>query len=221
MKKFALIVAGGKGARMQATIPKQFLKIAGKPVLLWTIQRFLDFDPEINVVLVLPADQFEHWTHICEEYQFQYPVELVEGGSTRFQSVKNGLQKIGEPGIVFIHDGVRPLVSLATLTNCYQTALEQGNALPVVPIMESVRKIGSDESRHVDRSKFRLVQTPQTFQTAMIKRAYEQPEKAFFTDDASVCEADGQKINLVGGNVENLKLTNPIDLKIAEALLKM
>lgn len=219
MKKFALIVAGGKGARMGATVPKQFLEIAGKPVLLWTILRFLEFDPELKIILVLPEDQFEQWSVICRDYDFDYPVELAKGGATRFQSVKNGLEKVDGPGIVFIHDGVRPLVSLATLNNCFQTTLEKGNALPVVPVVESIREVESYESKHVDRNRFRLVQTPQTFQSEMIKEAYEQPENDLFTDDASVCEAAGVKINLVDGNVENIKLTNPIDLKIAEALL--
>lgn len=219
MKKFALIVAGGKGARMGAAVPKQFLEIAGKPLLLWTIQRFLEFDSELKIILVLPEDQFEQWSEISRDHDFHHPVELAKGGSTRFQSVKNGLEKIQESGIVFIHDGVRPLVSLATLNNCYQTAVEKGNALPVVPVVESIREVEFNESKHVDRSRFRLVQTPQTFQSEMIKKAYLQPENDLFTDDASVCESAGFKINLVDGNVENIKLTNPIDLKIAEALL--
>ncbi|HKJ43446.1 MAG TPA: 2-C-methyl-D-erythritol 4-phosphate cytidylyltransferase [Sunxiuqinia sp.] len=219
MKKFALIVAGGKGTRMGATVPKQFLKLAGKPILLWTIQRFIDFDPTIEIILVLPEDQFEQWGQICADHRFQHPVELAKGGTTRFQSVKNGLQKVGDSGIVFIHDGVRPLVSLATLTNCFQTALEKGNALPVAPVVESIRRLDGAASQHVDRSQYRLVQTPQTFQCEIVKKAYEQPEQDLFTDDASVCESSGYKINLVDGNVENIKLTNPIDLKIAEVLL--
>lgn len=219
MRKFALIVAGGKGTRMGASVPKQFLELAGKPVLLWTIQRFIEFDPAIEIILVLPEDQFEQWEQICADHQFQYPVELAKGGATRFQSVKSGLQKVGDSGIVFIHDGVRPLVSLATLTNCYKTALEKGNALPVTPVIESIRRVNGDESQHVDRGQYRLVQTPQTFQCEIVRNAYRQPEQKLFTDDASVCESAGYKINLVDGNIENIKLTNPTDLVIAKAFL--
>ncbi len=220
MKKFALIVAGGVGSRMGAGVPKQFIELAGKPILVWTIQRFLDFDPEMELVLVLPPSQFERWQQISEQFQLAGNIRLVGGGETRFQSVKNGLDAISDSGIVFIHDGVRPLVSSETLQHCFQTALEKGNALPVSPVVESLRKLSGQESRHVDRSRFRLVQTPQTFQTELIKKAYQQPENDFFTDDASVCEAAGIHIHLVDGNPENIKITNPMDLRVAEALLK-
>ncbi|WP_299581913.1 2-C-methyl-D-erythritol 4-phosphate cytidylyltransferase [uncultured Sunxiuqinia sp.] len=219
MKKFALIVAGGVGARMGAEVPKQFILLAGKPILFWTIQRFLDFDPGIELTLVLPENQFERWHALCREYAFTPDVQLVKGGQTRFQSVKNGLDAINEEGIVFIHDGVRPLVSHQTLSNCFQLAVEKGNALPVAPVVESLRQVTEDSSRHVDRSQFRLVQTPQTFQTSIIQLAYQQPEQAFFTDDASVCEAAGISIHLVDGNPENIKITTPVDLLLAETLL--
>lgn len=220
MKKFALIVAGGVGSRMGAEVPKQFIELAGKPILLWTIQRFLDFDHEMELVLVLPSSQFERWQQISERFQVTGKIRLVSGGKTRFQSVKNGLDVISDDGIVFIHDGVRPLVSFETLQRCFQTAHKKGNALPVAPLVESLRQIKGQESQHVDRSQFRLVQTPQTFQTALIKKAYQQPESDFFTDDASVCEATGIPIHLVDGNPENIKITNPMDLRVAEALLK-
>ena len=220
MKKFALIVAGGVGSRMGAEVPKQFIELAGRPILLWTIQRFLDFDPEIELVLVLPSSQFDRWQQVRQQFQLTGKISLVGGGDTRFQSVRNGLDAIAGDGIVFIHDGVRPLVSSETLQRCFQTALEKGNALPVSPVVESLRQLTGHESQHVDRNQFRLVQTPQTFQTELIKKAYRQPESDFFTDDASVCEADGVHIHLVDGNPENIKITNPIDLRVAEALLK-
>ncbi|MGQ7869032.1 2-C-methyl-D-erythritol 4-phosphate cytidylyltransferase [Sunxiuqinia sp. sy24] len=220
MKKFALIVAGGVGSRMGAEVPKQFILLAGKPILLWTIQRFQDFDPEIALTLVLPENQFERWHDVCLQHQFTPNIQLVKGGQSRFQSVKNGLDAINEEGIVFIHDGVRPLVSRETLFSCFQVALEEGNALPVAPVVESLRQVDTDSSRHVDRSQFRLVQTPQTFQTSTIKKAYQQPEHDFFTDDASVCEAAGISIHLVDGNPENIKITTPVDLLMAEVLLE-
>lgn len=220
MKKFALIVAGGVGSRMGTEVPKQFIELAGKPILLWTIQRFQDFDPAIELVLVLPSLQFDRWQQVREQFQLTSEIRLVGGGETRFQSVKNGLDVISGDGVVFIHDGVRPLVSSETLQRCFQTALEKGNALPVSPLVESLRQLTGEESQHVDRSKFRLVQTPQTFQTELIKKAYQQPENDFFTDDASVCEAAGIRIHLVDGNLENIKITNPMDLRVAEALLK-
>ncbi len=220
MKKIALIVAGGRGLRMGAELPKQFIALAGKPVLMWTIECFTKFDPEVELVLVLPADQFEEWKQLCSEYNFNLPVRLVEGGDTRFQSVKNGLESINGEGIVFIHDGVRPLVSKATLENCFNSAVEHGNALPVFSVVESLRKVTSLGSQHIDRSEFRLVQTPQTFVVSGIQKAYQQPESDFFTDDASVYEAAGNTICLVNGNQENIKITTPVDLKIAEMFLK-
>lgn len=220
MKKFALIVAGGTGSRMGFPVPKQFLELAGKPMLFHTMERFLEFDPEIALILVLPERQFGTWKNLCEKFRFNPSVVLAKGGKTRFQSVKNGLDQIKGEGIVFIHDGVRPLVSRSTLGNCLKTAVEKGNALPVSPVVESIRKITGNDSQHVDRNQYRLVQTPQTFQLERIKKAYQQAESDYFTDDASVCEAAGEKINLVEGNPENIKITTPADLRIAKALLK-
>jgi len=220
MKKFALIVAGGKGSRMNSPVPKQFLEIAGKPILMWTIEQFLEFDAETEIVLVLPEDQFATWNRLCEQHRFLRPVTLAQGGVTRFQSVKNGLDKIEGDGIVFIHDGVRPLVSGETLERCWQTAKEKGNALPVSPVVESIREIIVAGSRHVNRDQYLLVQTPQTFRLEIIKQAYQQPGHNLFTDDASVYEAWGGKINLVAGNPENIKITTSVDLLIADTLLK-
>lgn len=220
MKKFALIVAGGQGNRMNAVVPKQFIEICGKPILMHTILAFKKYDKNINIILVLPKNQIETWKQLCTSHHFKVKTEIAFGGENRFQSVKNGLNKILETGVVFIHDGVRPLVSETTISNCYQTALEKGNALPVISISESLRFVQDNENKTADRRSFFLVQTPQTFQSEIIKNAYNMAKSENFTDDASVLENTGQKINLVEGNRENIKITFPEDLKIARALLK-
>lgn len=217
MKKLALIVAGGSGSRMKGELPKQFLELNGKPVLIRTFEAFLKYDRNIQFVLVLPEVQLINWKKLCVKYDFNLKHSLVPGGETRFHSVKNGLSEINGNGIVFIHDGVRPLVSVQTIENCYKTANEKGNALPVVSPSESVRELINGGSRAVDRSRFFLVQTPQTFNISVIKKAYEQDYLEKFTDDASVLENTGQQINLVAGNRENIKITYPEDLLIASA----
>ncbi len=219
MEKFALIVAGGSGSRMGSEVPKQFLELLGKPILMHTMERFANYSTDMQLCLVLPESQFTYWESLCQKHDFNLPHKLVAGGSTRFQSVKNGLDQLPANGIVFIHDGVRPLVSDQTIRNCEQTTVERGNALPVAPVIESIRQLTADASVHADRAKFRLVQTPQTFQLELIKKAFLQDESPLFTDDASVCEAMGTKINLVDGNPENIKITQPQDLKIAACLL--
>jgi len=219
MKKFALIVAGGLGNRMKGAKPKQFLELHDRPVLMHTFECFKNYDAEIEFILVLPGKQMEFWKDLCEKHQFQIKHKLAFGGNTRFQSVKNGLELVPEKGIVFIHDGVRPLVSRQTIQNCYDNAVIKGNALPVIPVAESIRIIDSDKNRQVDRSKYFLVQTPQTFQSTLIKAAYSQTRDDNFTDDASVLEKYGQNIKLVEGNRENIKITWPEDLLIAQAFL--
>jgi len=221
MKKFVLIVAGGSGNRMQGTIPKQFLELAGRPVLMHTFECFKDYDPDMEFILVLPRRQMDVWKDLCGRHHFQMEHKLAFGGETRFHSVKNGLEMVSEQGIVFIHDGVRPLVSKQTIQNCYNTAISKGNALPVIPVTESLRFLESEKSSSVERSKFFLVQTPQTFQTTLIKKAYGTATNDHFTDDASVLEGYGQNINLVEGNRENLKITWPEDLIIAEAFMNI
>lgn len=218
-KKFALIVAGGSGSRMKNAVPKQFLELSGKPVLMHTFEAFHRFDTSIEFVLVLPEQEMVRWQQLCTKHNFSIPHQLAFGGPVRFQSVKNGLEKIKENGIVFIHDGVRPLVSQQTLQNCLDMAIEKGNALPVVPPAESIRWIDGKASKAVDRSKYFLVQTPQTFQVAAIKNAYRQTYIEKFTDDASVLEATGQTIFTVQGNRENIKITFAEDLKFANLLL--
>ncbi|WP_372775000.1 2-C-methyl-D-erythritol 4-phosphate cytidylyltransferase [Mangrovibacterium sp.] len=221
MEKFALIVAGGSGTRMGTEIPKQFLELCGKVILMHSIERFNNYNANLKIVVVLPESQFDYWNDLCQKYQFKVPHQLVAGGHSRFQSVRNGLKQVSNDALVFIHDGVRPLVSSATIQHCEETAIAKGNALPVMPIVESIRELDSKGSKHVDRSRFRLVQTPQTFQSTLIKKAFEQVESPLFTDDASVCEAMGVEINLVDGNPENIKITQPHDLKIAEFLLTL
>ena len=220
MKKFALIVAGGSGKRMNSNIPKQFEILQGKPILIHTFLAFFKVVPEINFVLVLPENQFDYWKTLCNNYNFRIKHTLVKGGETRFHSVKNGLEMVSDNSVVFIHDGVRPLVSTSTIKSCYKAALENGNALPVIPVTESVRRIEKDKNSAVDRSKYFLVQTPQTFQSNKIKNAYNTILDENFTDDASVLESTGEKIHLVTGNRENIKITYPQDLIVANALLK-
>lgn len=220
MEKFALIVAGGSGTRMGTDVPKQFLCLNGKPILMHTLERFMAYDRSIQITLVLPESQFDYWIDLCQTHGFKLRHQLVSGGSTRFQSVRNGLMNLPDDGIVFIHDGVRPLVSTQTLSNCEKSTLERGNALPVMPVIETLREVSDGISKHADRSRFRLVQTPQTFQLERIKQAFQQNESPLFTDDASVAEAFGDKIHLVEGNVENIKITQPPDLRIAALFLE-
>ena len=219
LKKFALIVAGGSGNRMGASVPKQFLEIEGKPVLLYTFEAFLRFDPDIEFVLVLPEKQVEHWKKLCKVHAFTASYKLALGGENRFQSVKNGLAQIYDNGIVFIHDGVRPLVARETIEHCFSEAQKSGNALPVVPPSESIRYSDERGNKSVDRNKYFLVQTPQTFDVQTIKEAYQKAQHENFTDDASVLENAGYKIHLVNGNRENIKITWPQDLIIAKNFL--
>jgi len=218
-KKFVLIVAGGSGSRMKNAVPKQFLELSGKPVLMHTFEAFHRFDPSIEFVLVLPEQEIGRWQQLCTKHKFSIPHQLAFGGPIRFESVKNGLAKIKKDGIVFIHDGVRPLVSQQTLHYCLDTAIEKGNALPVISPAESIRWIDGKVNKAVDRSKYFLVQTPQTFQVATIRNAYRQAYNEKFTDDASVLEATGQAIFTVQGNRENIKITFAEDLKYATMLL--
>ena len=220
MKKFVIIVAGGSGSRMGTEISKQFLELCGKPVLMHTISVFHEFDPESNIILVLPEDQQQFWKVLCLKHYFSLSHQVVSGGKTRFHSVQNGLSQIDDEGIVFIHDGVRPLVNRETLDRCLETAQESGNAIPVLPVTESLRKLEGDQNVSVDRSQYFSVQTPQTFRSEQILEAFKQDFDPAFTDDASVAEKAGFSIQMVEGNGENIKLTTPTDLIIAEALLK-
>ncbi len=220
MKRYAVIVAGGSGSRMKSEVPKQFIEIGGKPVLMHTIDTFKKFDPAIQIILVLPESQIKYWSLLCKKFSFNTPHEVVIGGETRFHSVSNGLKMVTEPGVVGVHDGVRPFVSQKTLFNCYNTAGHTGNAVPVVDAFESVRQTEGKGNHAVDRTTIKLVQTPQVFQSEQILKAYQTEFHSLFTDDASVAEAAGHSITLVEGNRENIKITTPFDLNIAEAIIK-
>lgn len=217
-RETALIVAGGKGTRIKSALPKQFIELHGKPILLHTLEAFIRYSPTIPIVLVLPEDDFEIWNSICKKFNFTYPIVLQKGGETRFQSVKNGLQKI-EEGLVAIHDGVRPLVSEDTIGASFRLAAIHKCAIAAVRLKESIRMTDQDNTKAVDRSRFRLIQTPQTFQVDLIKKAYEQKEDNSFTDDASVAERAGNIISLFEGSYENIKITTQEDLVVAEALM--
>jgi len=219
MQLFALIVAGGTGKRMGAEIPKQFLELAGRPVLMHTIERFKAFDESIEIITVLPENQLRHWIELQEKYSFKVPQTIVKGGSARFFSVRNGLKFVNEPSIVAIHDGVRPFVSLDTIKNCFTTAGELGNAVPSLTPSESLRIINEIGNQPINRLLVRQIQTPQVFDAGLIKKAYLQNNSPEFTDDATVLEKTGVKINLIEGNPENIKITKPVDLLISAALL--
>jgi len=219
MQSCVVIVAGGSGKRMGAETPKQFLELAGRPVLMHTIERFKSFSNTIEIITVLPEDELRHWIELQEKHSFSIPQTLVKGGSARFYSVRNGLQFVNEPALVAIHDGVRPFVSRETIARCFETAEKLGNAIPSVAIAESLRMITDEGSHPVNRLLVRQIQTPQVFSAELLKKAYLQDYKPGFTDDATVLESIGVKINLVEGNRENIKITNPEDLIISTALL--
>ena len=218
MKKYIIIVAGGKGLRMGGDIPKQFLPICGKPVLMRTLEAFHAYDASMQLILVLPISQQTYWKQLCEEYHFDLVHEIADGGETRFHSVKNGLALVKEDGLVGVHDGVRPFVSREVITRCYEEALSLKAVIPVIGVVETVRHLIEGGSETVPRDQYKLVQTPQVFDVVLLRRAYEQVYTDMFTDDASVVEALGEKVYLVEGNRENIKLTTPFDLKLAELL---
>jgi 2-C-methyl-D-erythritol 4-phosphate cytidylyltransferase len=219
MNLYALIVAGGVGKRMGTTVPKQFLEISAKPVLMHTIARFKAFDESIEIITVLPGSQLHYWRELCEKYSFSIPHKLVTGGASRYLSVKNGLKYVEENSLVAIHDGVRPLVSTQTIKRCFEAAKKFGNAVPVIIPADSLRMINKQGSVPFDRRLVKIIQTPQVFDTGLIKKAYLRNYGPDFTDDATVLEKTGETIHLVEGNRENIKITNPEDLIIAAALL--
>jgi 2-C-methyl-D-erythritol 4-phosphate cytidylyltransferase len=222
MERYAILVAGGKGLRMGGDIPKQFLPIGGKPVLMRTIEVFRQAYVDIHIILVLPASQQEYWQQLCKEYAFSVPVRIANGGETRFHSVSNGLKLIPDEaeGVVGVHDGVRPFVAVETIRRCYDAAVEWGAVVPVVPVVETVRQLCADgTSVTVPRDAYKLVQTPQTFRISLLKEAYRQAYVPAFTDDASVVEALGKPVQLVEGNRENIKITTPADIRFANGLL--
>jgi 2-C-methyl-D-erythritol 4-phosphate cytidylyltransferase len=220
MKKYAIIVAGGSGSRMSSAVPKQFMLLAGKPVLMHTVQKFFDADERIKIIVVLPEKEISRWKTFCDEYSFAVKHETVSGGVSRFQSVRNGLQKVTEKSIVAIHDGVRPFTSINLIRKCFDEASRLGNAVPGIPLNESIRKINGNQNESADRNSFVLIQTPQCFDSEQLKKAYASDEKNSFTDDATVMEQSGGSIHLIEGEKENIKITFPHDLIIGDALLK-
>ena len=223
MRKVAIIVAGGKGERMGASTPKQFLELAGKPILMHTLEKFKKADPTIEIILALPENQIDFWEELFHKYQLpKVQHQIVKGGQTRFHSVQNALKLVKEGSVVAIHDGVRPLVSIDTINNCYAAAEKNGNAIPVVEVVDSLRHYSKQDKTNeaVSRSCYRTVQTPQCFTSELILKAYQQDFDKLFTDDATVVEKLGEKINLVDGNRNNIKITTAEDLIIAEAFIK-
>jgi len=220
LKKYVIIVAGGFGTRMNNSVPKQFLLLAGKPVLFHTINAFFSYNNEISIILVLPSSQISKWKELCDENHLTIPHNIVEGGETRFHSVKNGLKSIEEAGLIAIHDGVRPLVSNETISRVYNTAEKLGTAIPVLSVNDSIREISNKTNKSVNRNNLKIVQTPQCFKSEIINKAYQQSYNEMFTDDATVVEKTGEEIFLVDGNNENIKITTAIDLLIAENLIQ-
>ncbi len=219
LAEYAVIVAGGKGTRIKSSTPKQFLELRGLPVLMHTINAFRRYSSTLKIIVVLPADDFGTWKELCTTHDFIVPHITVEGGSSRFQSVKNGLKKIEGAGLVAIHDGVRPLVDADIIGASFRLAAAHGTAVAAVGLKESIRMTDQDNTTAVDRSRYRLIQTPQTFNVKLIQKAYEIKEDPALTDDASVAERTGQVISLFEGSYENIKITTPEDLIVAEALL--
>lgn len=221
MTKYIIIVAGGKGLRMGGEVPKQFLPVGGKPVLMRTMEAFHSYDAEIRIVLVLPVAQQTYWKELCAQYAFTLPYRLANGGETRFHSVKNGLDTIpaDEDALVGVHDGVRPFVSTGVIARCYAEAARVEAVVPVIDVVETVRHLeGNGRSTTVSRDDYKLVQTPQVFSLALLKKAYAQPYVPAFTDDASVVEAFGHEVTLVQGNRENIKITTPFDLVVGNSM---
>ena len=242
MSDYAIILAGGKGLRMGASVPKQFLPVGGVPILMRTIRRFRQYNSQLHIILVLPKEQHDYWRQLCEEYHFDESYDVTTGGATRFHSIVNGLMLIPDDadGVVSVHDGVRPFPSVEVIARCYETARLTGTAVPVIPVVETVRHLaplpsptampGQPEpqptlakawgaSETVPRDEYRLVQTPQAFDIQLHKKAYRQPFSPAFTDDASVVEAMGHDITLVEGNRENIKITTPFDIIVAKAIV--
>lgn len=219
MKDFVLIVAGGIGRRMGGALPKQFMKLKGVPIILRTIERFRTFDPNLNIVVVLHPDYVALFHELCDLFRMPFEGDVVLGGKSRFQSVKNGIAALPEDAhVVGVHDAVRPFVSEDTLERCYGVARRKGNAIPVMPVVDSIREIVPSGTKTVDRAKLRLVQTPQCFEYSLLRDAYLQEENELFTDDASVVEALGIKMIMVEGNRLNFKITSPEDLDMAYAI---
>lgn len=224
MKKYLIVVAGGKGLRMGGDMPKQFQLLGSKPVLMVTLERLHATDPAMQLILVLPAEHFSLWMELCKKHEFIVPLLLAQGGATRFHSVQNGLAQVDdiEEALVGVHDGVRPFVSAKVVDDCFREAWIHGAAIPMIDLHDSLRHIvgGNGITEVVPRDRYRLVQTPQVFRLSVLKRAYGQRFVESFTDDASVVEASGIQVVAVEGNRENIKLTTPFDFMVAKTLME-
>jgi 2-C-methyl-D-erythritol 4-phosphate cytidylyltransferase len=216
---YVVIVAGGSGQRMGTALPKQFLDLCGKPVLYWSIKAFLEAMPDVQMILVLPATQISLAQIVLQAFPNTIDLSIVAGGETRYASVANGLKEVPKDSIVMVHDGARPLITQAVIHRCYEGAVSMGTAIPVMPVADSIRQVMSKTNRGIMREQLRIVQTPQTFDARLLHKAFEQPYKPLFTDEASVVEWGGVNVNLVEGERSNIKITVPEDLVIAEALL--
>ncbi len=219
MHRTIIIVAGGAGTRMGGQIPKQFLELKGRPVLMRTMEKFHAFDNEMEIILVLPLDNVPQWDKLCIRHEFFIKHHVAFGGKTRFHSVKSGMSQVLPGSLTGIHDGVRPLVSTSTIRRCYETAEMEGNAIPSLHSGESVRYVKNGKNHFVARQDIKLIQTPQVFQWKQVRNAYDQEYSDRFTDDATTVESLGFPVNLVAGNPENIKITTPFDMKIAEVLI--
>lgn len=221
MTKFAIIVAGGSGTRMGKRIPKQFIEIGGKPILMHTIEKFLSYDFSLQLILVLPASEMKAWYALCDKHEFYPPIVTVTGGNSRFQSVKNGLKRISaKDGLVAVHDGVRPFITPEIISKGFEVAAEKGAAVTSVPLKDSIRLVNENGSNQsAERASYRLVQTPQTFRLDWMRPAFDSPEQSFFTDCASVLNFAGRDVTLIEGAYENIKITTPEDILWAEAFL--
>ena len=219
MTEFAIILAGGIGTRMKTDLPKQFLLLRGKPIIFHTIEKFYNYNNQISIVIVLPKTSMDYWFNLCLKYKFSIPHQTAEGGSERFYSVQNGLLLVDENSLVAIHDAVRSGVGLDTIKRCFKMTREKGNAIPIIPITDSLRRVDANSTTAVDRKNMYAVQTPQCFASELIKKAYKQNFSASFTDDASVLEKTGASLNFVQGNRENIKVTFPDDLTYIDAIL--
>ena len=220
MEKTAIIVAGGKGSRMKSEIPKQFLELDGLPILMHTINVFYNYDKQIEIIIVIPEDQINEWKKLCDKHSFFVHHEIVLGGKTRFHSVQNAIQLLKKNRLVAVHDGVRPLISESTIDRCFKMAEKKGNAIPVIPIDESIRKIENNINFPVNRNEFVKIQTPEVFISDILIEAFKQSYSEDLTACNNVVEKAGYSINLVEGNLENIKITNRYDFIIAESLIK-
>jgi 2-C-methyl-D-erythritol 4-phosphate cytidylyltransferase len=220
MKKYAVIVAGGKGVRMGSAVPKQFLPLNGQPILYHTIKAFIDAYADMHLVLVLPQDQLSYAQMVLQSFPDRIDITIVTGGETRYHSVQNGLKVVEKDSVVFVHDGVRPLVTPALIQQCCEQAIEKGSAIPAIPVADSMRIIEDEDSRPIDREQMRIIQTPQTFRSEIVLPAFDQEYQTSFTDEATVVEAYGDVVYLTEGERSNIKVTTPEDMIVAEALLK-